>query len=62
MKMTFNDWFYAQSGKGNPSNKAWSKLDAVFNDGDSIEQEQAIFEVMKEAWDARYSTLTYKDI
>ena len=62
MKTTFEEWFLKDVIGGSAKSNAYYTVAQEFQSGDAVSQMKAIEEVMKQAWDARYNTLTYQDL
>ena len=56
--MTFDEWASDQNRVTN----AWYTIAQEFQSGTVEDQNKRIREIMEEVWDARYYTLTTKDI
>ena len=62
MKTTFEDWFLEDVTGGSAKSNAYYTVAQEFQSGDVASQMKALEEIMKQAWDARYYTLTYQDL
>ena len=61
--MTFEEWAYEKDKFGQTKvSNAWYALAQEFQSGDTFSQDDAIAEVMRLAWDARYHTLKVGDV
>ena len=62
MKTTFEEWFLEDVTGGSAKSNAYYTVSQEFQSGSIGSQMKALEEVMKQAWDARYYTLTSQDL
>ena len=62
MKTTFEEWFLEDVTGSSARSNTYYTVAQEFQSGDMGSQMKALEEVMKQAWDARYYTLTYQDL
>lgn len=58
----FEDWFYRKNGGLSEADNAFYEIAQEFLHGNYGSQTNVIECLMRKAWDARYSTLTYHDL